>query len=59
MMFDPLREARIRSFDQERKRREEKGVYKGPNLIWVGTLSFLLVLALIIIAFLVHGGLFH
>lgn len=55
MFQDPLHDPRVQIRDQERRRREEKGIYKGPPfLLWSILTIIVLILAFLIVLYLNH-----
>jgi hypothetical protein len=57
-MFDPnlQRGERMRTFEEDRQRMEKQGIYKAPNFMLRGTISFAIVVLFIILiaVFLFH-----
>ena len=54
MMIDPLHDPRIQIKDQERKRREAKGMYQAPNfMLWLGG-GVLVLLVIVILGIVFH-----
>jgi len=57
MFQDPLHDPRVQLRDQERRRREEKGIYKAPPfLLW--SLATIIVLIVVFVLNLHFAGLF-
>ena len=56
MFKDPLHDPRIQIEEQERRLREEKGIYKGPPFLLWGFLTFLVfILVLVLALYLAHA----
>lgn len=55
MFKDPLHDPRIQIAEQERKHREEKGIYKAPPfLLWSLLTIIVLILAFVLVLHLAH-----
>jgi hypothetical protein len=55
MFKDPLHDPRIQIAEQERKHREEKGIYKAPPfLLWSLITIIVLILAFVLVLHLAH-----
>ncbi len=55
MYQDPLHNPRIQIEEQERRQREEKGIYKGPPfLLWSLLTIVVLILAFLLVLHLAH-----
>ncbi len=55
MYQDPLHNPRMQIMEQERRRREEKGIYKGPPFLFWSLLTIIvLILAFVIVLYLAH-----
>ena len=55
MWNDPLHDPRVQIADQERRRREEKGIYQGiPFFTWTLCTIILLIVAFVIVLYLFH-----
>ena len=56
-MLDPnlRRSDRMRTFEENRKRMEKQGIYRAPNFMLRGTVSFVIIVLLILLAmFVLH-----
>lgn len=55
MYQDPLHNPRVQIMEQERRRREEKGIYKGlPFFSWSLITIIFLIIAFVIVLHLAH-----
>lgn len=55
MFQDPLHNPRIQLEEQERRRREEKGIYKAPPFLFWSLLTIIVfILAFVIVLHLAH-----
>jgi hypothetical protein len=56
-MFDPnlQRGERMRTFEEDRQRMEKQGIYKAPNFMLTATISFVIIVLIILFAmFVLH-----
>ena len=55
MFQDPLHDPRVQIMEQERRKREEKGIYKAPPfLLWTLLTLIILILAFVLVLHFAH-----